>query len=189
MVNSHYGLIRRHGACGRADCVFNQMLPAAEQTRAKRRGGKRRNKAKQAEQAVTIAFLSEDKSEIVVYCFCRNESMREWILNGVVFQCYYCVTAEINNLVGQKPCYKQKENFIRLMSLLFKCFQTSQAKLNVCICTLKRGKVLVLRCILDQQHHIDHFNSTLFFASFCPIGPVVCIYIRDAYNVIQSSPM
>lgn len=36
MVNSHYSLIGRHGGCRRADCVFNQILNAAEKTRAER---------------------------------------------------------------------------------------------------------------------------------------------------------
>lgn len=97
-----------------------RSFPAAEQTRAKRREQEGKNqgtKAKQAEQAVTIYFLSKDKSEIVVYCFWHNESIWEWIVNGIVSRCYYCVTAEINNLAEQKPAHRQKEDVISLMSL------------------------------------------------------------------------
>lgn len=54
MVNSHYGLIRWRGACGCAYCVFNQKTSCKRANENKRRA----NKAKQAEQAVIIAFLS-----------------------------------------------------------------------------------------------------------------------------------
>lgn len=57
MVNSHYGLIRRRGACHPADCVFNQILPAAEQTGAKMRKEQRTKQNKLSKQEQFTFFV------------------------------------------------------------------------------------------------------------------------------------
>lgn len=83
---------RRAGSCAR--CVFNQKLPAKEQTRIKRG----MNKEKQAERAAIIAFLLwRTIAEELGIVWGHNKGMREWIFKLNCFPCYFCVTAIIND--------------------------------------------------------------------------------------------